>query len=375
MATLAEVFRSYNSRVTKTLVAVDLSNATAMKEQQPEATWLTTYAWFFDKLHEGAVDHHGKIIKVLPEGALAVFSEDHVAEAINWAIALQEAIADAQERNQVNCECSVGVAFGEVVEFELGDGSGAKDYIGTVVDKALRLCSAANAKAVFVDVDAVTAAAMNKVRSRIGGVMSPKRKVADYLGPAESIKAKGFSRPVPYHEILWGSARYGIKGSFVTGLSAPPIDDAPLRSSLDRTPTSANPWVRGRVKSLGDRYGFIGSEAGEDFWFNGDQLFRRAAPVRVGDDVWFIPAEPYPNSKNRRATEIIAFGAQLDGVLEKIMPQGFGFASCKPDFGEPRTFFMNLGDSGRWTPGTPVTFRMGENKKGPAGWEVRSKSA
>lgn len=373
MATLADVFRSFNSRVTKTLVAVDLSNAAAMKEQQPEATWLTTYAWFFDKLRETSVNFYGSIVKVLPEGALAVFSEDHVAEAINWAIALQEAIADAQEKNQVNCDCSIGIAFGEVVEFELGSPSDPKDYIGTVVDKAHRLSSAANTKGIFVDVEAVAAAAMNRVGSRIGKVMSPKRKVSDYLGPSESVKAKGFSLPIPYHEILWGTARHGIKASFVSHLSAQLDESAHRAAQGPLPPSQASPWQRGRVKYLGDRYGFVSSDTGEDFWFNNDQLFRRSLPVRRDDDVWFIPAEPYPNSKNRRATEIIAFGAQLEGVLDKIMPQGFGFATCKPDVGPERSFFMNLGESSRWTLGTMVSFRMGENKKGPAGWEVRPK--
>lgn len=96
MALLEDTFRDPKSRTTKTIVAVDLTNSTSMKKEQPEANWLTTYAWFFDMLRE-TIDQqgNGKIVKYLGDGAMAVFGEDNAVDAINWAIKVQEAIAEA----------------------------------------------------------------------------------------------------------------------------------------------------------------------------------------------------------------------------------------------------------------------------------------
>src|SRR5438552_3820745 len=68
MSRLADTFRSPESRVTKTIVVVDLTNSTSMKEQQPEAAWLTTYGWFFDMLGTTMPKGKGHIIKYLGDG-------------------------------------------------------------------------------------------------------------------------------------------------------------------------------------------------------------------------------------------------------------------------------------------------------------------
>ena len=62
MARLADTFASPNSRVTKTIVAVDLIGSTNMKEAHPEAQWLTTYGWFFDMLGKTIADYKGQIV-------------------------------------------------------------------------------------------------------------------------------------------------------------------------------------------------------------------------------------------------------------------------------------------------------------------------
>lgn len=376
MPSLADTFRSQESRVIRVIVAVDLTNSTNMKEDQPEALWLTTYGWFFDMLGETVEKHNGHVVKYLGDGAMAVFSEDHAAEAINWAIEVQETIADAQAHKRVVCDCSTGIAYGEVVEFETPDG--ARDYIGTVVDKAFRLCSAANAKAIFVDTDTADAAAMNKVRSRVGLSTAPKRKVAEYQGPEESVTAKGFSRPIPYHEILWATTRYGVSPPFVTDLSSkPPKPFQPRPSTVPPVAAVAATeagWVRGRVKVVSDRFGFICNALGEEFWFNSDHLFRRALPVKQGDEVWYIPGDAFPGGRHRRAIDVIALGAVLDGVVERVRPEGYGFAMCLTDRGEARQIFIGLGDASAWSSGAGIEFKVGENKKGIAGFDARPKT-
>jgi class 3 adenylate cyclase len=291
MAHLADTFRDPHSRMQRVVVAVDLANSTSMKAQHSEATWLNTYGWFFDLL--GRTIEKGTIVKYLGDGAMAVFSEENAADAINWAIKVQENIADAQAQNVVPifCECSIGIAFGDVVAFQTPDEY--KDYIGTVVDRAFRLCSAANAKAIFVDTDSVTAALMMKVQSRIGISTAPKRKPAEYLSPLQSVTVRGFAQPVSYHEVFWGSDKYGVRAEFVTKLSQPETVSKPPQVALEPRASlrSTANWTKGVVTTLQDRFGFVTSN-GEDFWFNSDHLFRRTSHPRLNDTVWFVPAAP-----------------------------------------------------------------------------------
>lgn len=374
MSSLPDVFRNPESRVVKVIVAVDLANSTAMKEQQAEAAWLTTYGWFFDLLRSSIDQYHGEVIKYLGDGAMAVFSEDHPADAINWTINVQEAFGDAQEKNTIDrsCDCSVGIAYGEVVEFDVYDTSdGAKDYIGTIVDKAFRLSSAANAKAIFVDTDTCAAAAMNKVESRLGKNTTPKRKVADYQGLEESVTLKGFSRPVSYHEIFWGKTTYGVSPPFVTKLSSQQVGISE-QSDVAKPEPKSQGWMRGIVQSKYEKFGFVRAEA-EDFWFNQGCLFRSDLSVRVNDAVLFIPADPLPDSKNRRALDVIALGATLDGILEKVTPQGFGFAACKNSNGHQKQVFVYFGDSAGWSAGMEIEFMVSENRRGIIGISPKRK--
>jgi class 3 adenylate cyclase len=380
MTSLAQVFQDQQSRVVKVIVAVDLTNSTSMKAQQAEASWLNTYAWFYDQLRTTINKvNGGKIVKYLGDGGMAVFSEDNAADAINWAIIIQETFADAQAANTIDrsFHCSIGIACGGVIEFDvyLDTTEVTKDYIGTVVDKAFRLCSAANAKAIFVDTDTSDAAAMNRVVSRLGANTSPKRKVPDYLGREESISAlKGFSHPVNYHEIFWGEARYGVSPPFISKLSTEQIEETqPSLPPPPKPPTTTQGWMLGYVHNKNDTFGFI--RAGqEDFYFNATSLFRRDLPVEWNAPVWFIPADPLPNAKSRRALDVVGIGAVLDGKIEKVSPQGFGFALCPNSSGHLKQLFIYFGDVSGWSPGMEIEFTIGENKKGPVGLDPKPKN-
>ncbi len=364
MAILAETFRDPNSRKTKTIVAVDLTNSTSMKEQQPEATWLTTYGWFFDMLRDSVAQFNGKIVKYLGDGCMAIFGEDNAADAINWGVTVQEKIAEAQAEGRVSCECSIGVAYGEVVEFDTPEGH--KDYIGTIVDKAFRLCSAANSRAVFVDGTTISAASMTRVKSKQGVASTPKRPVAEYQGREETVKAKGFLNPIPYYEILWGSTRYGVRGEFVTGLSSEKPHEPKQPPVPEARPPAAADWLRGKVVTQTDSFGFINS-GDEDFWFNNSFLFRRSLPVNVDDVVWFKPADPFRDAKNRRATDVVALGAELDGELEKAYPEkGFGFVLCTDDRGVLSQIYVSPIREDD-TPRSRIRFVVSENRRGMAG--------
>ena len=128
------------------------------------------------------------------------------------------------------------------------------------------------------------------------------------------------------------------------------------------------------VTALNPKYGFIKSASGEDFWFNTDFLFKKTSPVECNDTVWFIPSDPLPNAKNRRATDVVAKGTVLDGKLDRMTSKGFGFAVCPNQRGEIRQLFVFLG-SGSWTSGVEIEFTVGENPRGIAGVQPRLKRA
>lgn len=387
MPTLSEVFGKKDYRVTKTIVAIDLTNSTSMKSQEPETTWLNHYAMFFELLRSKLKKYHGKMVKYLGDGAMAVFDSEHPADAINWAISVQEDLAEAQDTNLImdKLDCSVGIAYGEMVEFDTFDAEPtSKDYIGSVVDKAFRLCSAANAKAIFVDKDTIFAAPMQKIESKIGRIT--RRKAAEYQGEEQSVIVKGFRAPVAYHEILWAADRYGVSAPFVTELSSvrestsvkseakPPRGGSkpfPSSNLASRTPPT---WIRGVVYNKSDKYGFIRSGSGEEFWFNSDYLFRKGLSISNNDIVWFIPKPPFGNQPNPRATDILPLGATLDGKLIRVNDRGFGFVICRTDRGSSVELFVHLGDPTSWTPDLDIEIKVGENKQGVSAVDPKRKS-
>lgn len=375
---LAEAFGSPESRVFKLVLVVDLNNSTKMKEENSEAEWLTTYGWFFDEVSAIVEEFGGKLVKYLGDGLMAVFEEDNGADAINAGIRVQEAIADGTEQKRIKCTCSVAVSYGEMVEYETTPGT--KDYIGQVVDRAFRLCGAANSKAVFVDAETVSAALMPKVSSRLGKAMSPKRKAQDYSGPEEYINLKGFATRVAYHEILWNSVRYAVSADFVTKQSADRVGvvgshQGPAGAEGPRAQSQENPWVRGVVSwQEGRDFGFVRTDE-EEFYVNSTYMLRDDCVAKDGDTVYFQPLASLAPGKNRRANHVIVLGQTLEGELGKVFAEkGFGFVVVKGHMeGSWVQLFVYLADSAEtFAVGQRITFKLGENRQGPTGREPRT---
>jgi class 3 adenylate cyclase/cold shock CspA family protein len=380
---LFDAFPDPESRVTRTVVAIDLTNSTNLKEKTAEANWITSYAWFYrmlgETLEDERVTNRGTIVKYLGDGVMAVFGEEDAHFAINWAILVQEALAEAREVGRVELTCSAGIAHGQMIEFD--DPQKSKDYIGSTVDRAFRLCSAANANAIFADSDTVSAAAMTRVTAAAGRLARPKRTAAQYQGQQWTLEAKGFSQPVTYHEILWDDSLYGLRhvevppdrerpsppqGPQVDRPLSPPIPvDRPLSP-----PTQA--WLRGEVKIYNDvrGFGFI-TAGGQDFYFDPGLLLLAEYMPKPGQFVMFVPGPPAVPGQAPRATQVIPYNVRLSGVLETINARGFGFVPIRLRTGELRSIFVNLVDASRWVRGTEVEFSVRLNEKGLAGFEVQ----
>ena len=107
---LFDTFKSPEAKVTKAIVIIDLVDSTRMKVDTVRATWIPTYGWFYDTTSQIVEQFGGQVTKFLGDGIFAVFGEDDVASAINASISIQEAFADAKERGDVDCNCSIGIA-------------------------------------------------------------------------------------------------------------------------------------------------------------------------------------------------------------------------------------------------------------------------
>jgi class 3 adenylate cyclase len=213
MEQLSDTFRSPASRVERTIMFIDMVDSTSMKEKEAEATWLTTFGFFFD-LITGVIEGNarGSIVKYLGDGIMAVYGEDHGSDAINDAVSIQKGIKDSVEARKVRVHCSIGISTGEVVEFKTPRDE--PDYLGSVVDRAARLCAVASAQAIFVDTATATSTQMSKVKSPVGKVL--RRTINEYQGAMGKTNLKGFTAPVEYQEILWDQQLFGLKPIVVT---------------------------------------------------------------------------------------------------------------------------------------------------------------
>jgi hypothetical protein len=208
-----------------------------MKESKPEAEWLPTLGWFYDLIAEKIISEFGgNVVKYLKDGAMASFDSDHVAEAINSAICLQEALVEARNDNLIYSFASVGLATGRVIQYK--SFKDQEDYAGTVVDLAELLCSAASPRAILVDTETIVHANMGKVISKVGRYCEQPRTAKEYIGEEYSFEARGFNKLIRYHQILWGNHPYGLKPEFVETLHN--SDTSTRGNPKKETPPSTN---------------------------------------------------------------------------------------------------------------------------------------
>lgn len=400
---LTDTFNRPESKATKVLVMVRLKDAMAMKRDRPEATWVTTFGWFYDEVSAVTKRNGGRVVKYLADGVMMVFDQDNASDAINSAIQIQEAMASGNDSNRINGSCSIGIACGDVYEFQMEHGINDFDYIGRFVDQASLLAEAANADAIFADADTTAAARMTAVKSKLGEARAPKQKSAEYQGPQEKISLSDGMPPVAYHEILWSDRRYGVSPPFVTkqtnrtlqrptpaldtissfeNRSSPrgagfaerrpgsprvfltPDEERPTRPVDRRPEPQGSEWHRGHVTWKGN-FGFIRS-ANEEFYTNPEYFLSRDFHVKDQDCAYFHPLPALPNSQKRRAADTLILGNELTGQMTTVGPR-FGFAEVDSgDRRRTRLFILFNGDEGLAV-GDVVRFTLGENDQGPIG--------
>lgn len=289
---LGEAFDSPGSRIEGTVIFIDITNSTEMKEKESEAAWINSYARIYDCIQEQIKsDEGGHIVKYLGDGAMVFYDGEHTTQAINAAIRIQEYIADSNaDKITKGFHCSIGISTGSMVKFHAKDLQ--DDYIGVVVDRAARLCSAASANAVFVDEETIDGANITKIRSRIGDAL--KRKAAEYRGEVYHLPLKGFPTPIGCYEILWGRDRLGIRTPII---SLPDQNKGLVRQEESKRPPpperDLEEYGSGSVKnwSEDERYAFIRGDDQVDYFTNPAVIIGRDLPD-IGNRVFFLRRPP-----------------------------------------------------------------------------------
>src|SRR5688572_4833958 len=353
---LSDALESAASRVERVVLVAQVADAFALKTREPEATWLSAYAWFLDTLAE-IVDDPKAFVRHCGDGALYVFDRERAAEALNAAIVLQEAVAAGSVTRKVSCNAVVGLGFGEVVSFETP--AGTVDYAGVPVDRALALATITTAKGILADGALMAVAPLGRVRSRIGETRQPPRTPEEYAGPPQRATLPGITVPVEFQEIYWDLPTTQPRFRLASQLS--PVAGAGEEGAA--TDERLTGTVRRWDKKKGQ--GFIISRDGEFFYV--DRRYTAGPPeLNPGAKVYFVPRAPLIEGKNRVAACVLALGQSMQGKVVRVGKKGFGFVEVGDTCGNTQRLFMFLGENRDGIGGgDSVGFVVGENDRGP----------
>lgn len=367
-----------------TAVFFDLRNSLEGKVTRSAAAWLSDLGFLYTTVRtckDELVPH--AVIKFAGDGVILVVDSSYAADAINCAIKVVEAFAEAsaprrgQFTGDVSVEVSVGIATGELLQFQPPEGG--LDHVGPVMDIAARLCSMASPNAILVDTITVEVANMGKVSSRHGVLM--RRTPAEYRGDRELVKMKGIPDLFAYHEVLWEAHRFGIRSEAVT-------EAASSRAAQQHPPVSALPTVTpersrgaddkkiGTVKTwLPDKgFGFVTDASGEDFHFSPKSLVYPEDAQLLGQpntQLAFRTAPALQEGKSRRAVTVLVIGADAEGRITHInQDRHFAFIDVSDDFGNAISVYMSVLPGQTWAVGDEVTFEVASSPKGPRALKV-----
>jgi class 3 adenylate cyclase/cold shock CspA family protein len=353
--TLSDALESAAARVSRIALYAQVAEAASLRAREPETVWLSTYAWFLDTLAEN-VDLEGTFVKCWGDGALYVFEADQVAEAINAAVLIQEALTAGTVARKVACSAAIGLSGGEVVRFTTL--AGTVDYVGGAVDRAAALAAVALPKAILVDAPTLGQAPLGRIRSRAGETRQPPRTPEEYVGRPQKI-ATALPTPIEVQEICWDQPTSTSR----VRVPAPMV----VTGAVDENASSAGERQSGTVRRWDKKkgQGFIISKEGEFFYV--DRRYTAGPPELLpGAKVFFTPRAALIEGKNRVAGCVLALGQTMQGKVVRVGKKGFGFVEVTDSCGNAQRLFMFLGDNrDNIGGGDSVGFVVGENDRGP----------
>ncbi|GAA1436205.1 hypothetical protein GCM10009601_63170 [Streptomyces thermospinosisporus] len=356
----------------RVILFADLSGSTELKSKTGEVNWLPTIGKFLDITTDAITAHGGTVVKYLGDGTLAAFSSEQAADAINAAIRIQEMLRAENKNTLKECLATIGIATGHVVEYQAP--GGGLDYVGSVVDRAARLCSAAAPQAIWVDSATVVSANMLKVTSMMGQAMDYGPD--DYLSETEQkVQLKGFPEPVRYREVIWRQEPVGVRGGVLTETIEKQSTQAatmqPAFTPAGPPHQAPPPTMDGVVKrwdaTLGR--GFISTSSEHGDHYVDRRFIVGEEDLTEGSSVRFVPLPPLQEGKQPLAGCTVQEGHRIKGHFQRVFPaKGYSFVDVIDSRGNRQALFVFLGpeaDSRR--PGDQVTLQVCRNYKGISG--------
>jgi hypothetical protein len=174
-----------------------------------------------------------------------------------------------------------------------------------------------------------------------------------HLAGKQKFRLPKFRETLIYHEILWDSTRYGIRPEYYETIS----------NKADNVDPSQ--WLRGTIVRVGPKFGFISTEDGELHYFQPRNL-AVGTEVGRGARVVFHPLPPVRGTKQKRAEDVFITNTQVEGVVSRVNPKGWGFVRIRCANGLEHELFA-LGVAARFAVGDRVSCRIGSNDQGPIG--------
>lgn len=334
---LSQTFADPNSLRKGIVSFFDQRDSTAAKVNKPEASWVNETAFLYDAVILTAQELYPDVVwNVLGDGVVLFYPDPNAATAaVQTAIAVLEKVdranrpdTGAGQMGSVDMQLSVGVGSGSLRWFNAP--GGAANAIGTVADRAARLCSSASPQALFIDSSTASATNFLEIESELGRALG--RSVDAYQGEKQTIVLKGLKDPVAYYEVYWGRQLFGVRSEVLTVAeerASAAVDkvarerQTPPRPTGRALSTTQGEKLTGVVKNwIAEKsYGFITAESGEELFFAPNLMvhpLEDVAKLAAGIKVAFVAIEPSPNGKNRRAAAVLLAGEYSVGTIAKL---------------------------------------------------------
>lgn len=307
----------------------DIVNSTGIKETQPEPAWIRGTLFLYEACYESLEPTIRDVawIKGGGDSMMVAVPVQYTAHLLRTAINLLGRISDGNKgragaKGIIDYDITVGVASGPTVEVSMP--SGARDYIGSVPDRASRLSGIASPNALLVDSPTVAAADMAVLSSPIGEALD--RAPEDYLGPRESVQLRGFTQKTGYHEILWAKQLFGVKSANLTstterleavtrvgtrGESATePHPKGSGEGHMERKAGALKMWDKDR------QFGFaIDDETGEEFHFVARHVVYQEDCSQLTPGTRLAWVAGPPSSRRREAVAILVVDQDAEGFI------------------------------------------------------------
>jgi class 3 adenylate cyclase len=171
---------AYTAPAMRAIVFTDLCGSVAQTAELGDDGHMQLLREHNDIVRAGLASHGGREVKHTGDGIMAAFTS--AAAAVTFAIDVQRALADRNQRTTAPLDVSIGINAGEPVTDDDGD------LFGAAVQLAARLCTAAPAGSIAVSV-AVRELCMGK---------------AFRFEDRGHIDLKGFPEPTQTFAVRWG---------------------------------------------------------------------------------------------------------------------------------------------------------------------------